>query len=471
MDDSRSPATGAAADDRCGPPGDDLGGFLASCEAGSHTEVLRISEQVPIEYVVNQTVFELENRRQYPVLVFEDVENYGMPVVTNVFATRERIARSVGVEESEFYEAWTDRTDELGDIERRSDGPVKSTVEVDEPDLTRFPAPLHFEGDGGRYITAGIVVAKHPETGVGNLSFARIQLKEPAKAGISIHSRGDLWEYVRQAEEMDVTVDVAVIVGAHPSVYVGASSNQGIDVDEYRVVSAIRQEPLEVVPCETVDLVVPSAAEIVVEGTIDPHESEPEGPFGEYTGVMSGRSSNNVLRVSAITRRDQPRFLSITPGRSSEHLQLGRAPKEPTIYRKIKDENPCLESMHFPSTSTHYHCFLSIDKTQPGQPQQTILSALGAWRYIKLAIVVDTDVDVTSVRDVLWAVATRVQAEEDVFVVPRATANPLDPSSMDGQTDKMGIDATADPDSDAERLTVPEESERLVRELLSNYDV
>jgi len=445
-----------------------LAAFLECYESHNPDDVLRIDEQVSVEYVIPHTVLELEKRRKHPLVVFEDVRGYDQPVVTNLFATRERIANAIGVAEADFYDVWTERTREHLPFDVVETGPVKDHIDAD-PDLRDLPAPLHFEGDGGRYITAGIVVAKNPETGAGNLSFARIQLKEPRKAGISIHSRGDLWEYVRTAEGMEKTMEVAVIVGAHPSVYVGASSNPGIDTDEYDVVGAIRREPLEVVECETVDLAVPAAAEVVLEGTIDPTEHEPEGPFGEYTGVMSGRSSNNVLRVDAVTRRENPSYLTITPGRSREHLQLGRAPKEPTIYQKIRDENPCLEGMHFPSTSTHYHCFLQIDKTQPGQPQQTILSALGAWRYIKLAIVVDTDVDVTDVRDVLWAVATRVQADDDVFVVPDATANPLDPSSEEGMTDKMGIDATAALDSDAERLEGPDDAIERVHELLGRH--
>jgi 4-hydroxy-3-polyprenylbenzoate decarboxylase len=148
---------------------------------------------------------------------------------------------------------------------------------------------------------------------------------------------------------------------------------------------------------------------------------------------------------------------------------LGRAPKEPTIHQKIKDENAYLQDIHFPHAGTHYHCFMSIDKSAPGQPQQTILSALGAWRYIKLAVVVDTDVDVTDVEDVLWAVATRVQPDEDVFTLPKATGNPLDPSSVDGATAKMGIDATQSVDSDIDRLTIDDDATGVAVDILDAH--
>jgi UbiD family decarboxylase len=452
------------------PTTETLGEFIRQLEADKPSDVLRVTEEVPVEKVITATVFELRDRRQYPLVVFESVEGYDQPVVTNVFATRERIARAIGVSESAFFGTWNERINGLVPTESVESGPVmENTTTGEAVDITELPAPYHFDGDGGRYITAGIVVAKDPETGINNLSFARIQLKEPRKAGISIHSRGDLWEYVRKGEQMDQTMDVAVIIGAHPNVYVGASANLGIDVDEYEVVGAMRDEPLDVVPCETVDITVPAEAEFVIEGTIDPAEHEPEGPFGEYTGVMSGRSSNNVLRVDSISHREQPQFLSIVPGQSREHLQLGRAPKEPTIYQKIKDENAYLEDMHFPHAGTHYHCFISIDKSAPGQPQQTILSALGAWRYIKLAIVVDDDVDVRDISDVMWAVATRVQPDEDVFTLPKATGNPLDPSSEDGATSKMGIDATQPVDSDVDRLTIDDDARAMADEILEEY--
>jgi len=447
-----------------------LMGFVERLERDDPSQVLRVTRETPVEKAITATVFELQDRRQYPLVVFESVTGYDTPVVTNVFATRERIARAIGVPESEFFETWNDRIGDLVPPETVGSGPVMDVNATDDDvDLTDLPAPLHFDGDGGRYVTAGIVVAKDPETGTNNLSFARIQLKEPRKAGISIHSRGDLWEYVRKGEQMGETIEVAVVVGAHPDVYVGASANLGIDVDEYDVVGAMRGEPLEVVSCETVDLSVPAQAEFVVEGSIDPAEQESEGPFGEYTGVMSGRSSNNVLRVNALSHREDPSFLSIVPGQSREHLQLGRAPKEPTIYQKIKDENPYVESIHFPHAGTHYHCFVSIDKSAPGQPQQTILSALGAWRYIKLAVVVDDDVDVTDVEDVLWAVATRTQPDEDVFTLPKATGNPLDPSSTDGATSKMGVDATQPVDSDVERLTIADEAREFAADLLDEH--
>jgi UbiD family decarboxylase len=459
IDDGSEPARGRT-----------LGGFIDRLERERPSSVLRVTETVPVEKVITATVMELQDRRQYPLVVFESVAGYDQPVVTNVFATRERIARAIGVSESAFFETWNDRISDLTPVKQVQSGPVMATTRTDDDvDVTTLPAPLHFDGDGGRYITAGIVVAKDPEAGINNLSFARIQLKTPRKAGISIHSRGDLWEYVRKGEQMGQTMDVAVIVGAHPDVYVGASANLGIDVDEYEVVGAMRGRPLKVVPCETVDLAVPAEAELIIEGTIDPTEHEPEGPFGEYTGVMSGRSSNNVLRIDAISHREAPRFLSIVPGQSREHLQLGRAPKEPTIHQKIKDENAYLQDIHFPHAGTHYHCFMSIDKSAPGQPQQTILSALGAWRYIKLAVVVDTDVDVTDVEDVLWAVATRVQPDEDVFTLPKATGNPLDPSSVDGATAKMGIDATQSVDSDIDRLTIDDDATGVAVDILDAH--
>lgn len=435
----------------------------------SHPDsVARISSEVPLEFVIPGSVLELESRRKYPILRFENVSGFDIPHVTNVFATRERIADAIDIETERFHEAWNERLEQPVPTRERETGPIHNNVltddDVDIP--AQLPVPRHFEGDAGRYITGGIVIAKDPKTGVRNLAYARTQLKGPRKAGISVHSRGDLWEYLRKAEDSDEPLEVAMVIGAHPSIYVGASASPAIDIDEYEIIGAVRQDPVEVVSAETVDVEVPCEAEIVIEGTIDPGEYESEGPFGEYTGLMSGRSTNNVLRVKALTYRDDPLYLGVTPANSSEHLLLAQTPKEPKIYTQVKAENPYVTDMNMPKSGTLYHCFISIDKSKPGQPMQTILSALGAWRYLKLVVVVDNNIDVRDERDVWWAIATCVQADEDVHVFPDAVGNQLDPSSDKGLTDKLGIDATRSLDGEYTYCEIPDNYAERVGDLI-----
>lgn len=431
------------------------------------TNLVRVDAPVPIDFVMPELVMELERRRQYPVVKFEAVDGYDMPVVSNLFATRDRIARAVDIDPDRFYQEWNERAQAGIPPEIVDDGPVQEVVtRGDELDIQKLPAPRHFEGDGGRYITAGVLVAKHPETGTRNLSYARIQLKGPAKGGISVHSRGDAWEYLKVAEDRAEPLEVAVFIGAHPSLYVGASASPPIDVDEYETIGGVRNEPVRVVPCKTVDLEVPEAAEIVLEGSIDPTEREDEGPFGEYTGFMTGRSTRNVVRFEALTHRRDPTFMSIVPADSMEHLLLAGVPKEPTIFETIRAENPYVTDIALPKAGRLYHCFLAVEDATPAKARQAILSAFGARRYLKLVVAVDDDIDIADEREVLWAIATRVQAAEDVIIAPNAVGQTLDPSSRDGATDKMGIDATRPAHGQYDRIGVPTDVAERVRAMI-----
>lgn len=448
-----------------------LDGFIEREQSLDPESVMNVDEEVQLDHVISETVFGLERKRRYPIVRFENVEGFEFPHVTNVFATQERIARAVDIDGDDFHETWNARVQETVPTEKADSGPVHDTVLLgDEVDIqTQLPAPKYFQEDGGRYISGSISVVKDPETGIRNLAYARTQIKGPRKAGLSVHSRGDMWEYLKKAEACGETLDVAMILGAHPSIYVGASASPAIDVDEYEVIGAVREDPVTVVPGKTVDVEVPVTAEVVVEGTIDPTEHEPEGPFGEYTGYMSGRSTNNVLRIDALTHRENPSYLAVTPANSSEHIRLAQTPKEPNIYQKIKEENPYVTDISMPKSGTLYHCFVSIDKSKPGQPMQSILSALGAWRYLKLVVVVDDVIDVHDEQEVMWAIATCVQADDDVHVFPDGVGNQLDPSSENGVTDKLGIDATRPLDKEYRDCTVPEADQRRATELIDRY--
>lgn len=458
--------------------GESLQPFIDAEEAVDEENVLRVSEEVPIEYVTTEAVFELQRRRKKPILVFENVEGFDMPLVTNVFATRERIGRAIGLEKTggAFLEEWNERFENRVPVEPVDSAPVQENVftGTDVNVNEQLPVPKQFEADAGRYISAGVVIAKDPETGVHNMANARIELKEPQKIAVSVHSKGDMWEYIRKAEKRDELLETAVMIGAHPSVYIGASPTPAIDVDEMEVIGAIREEPLEVVQCETIDPVVPAEAEIIIEGTIDPEAYIEEGPFGEYTGFMSGRSTNNVIEVDAITHRNDAVFQSITAGNSSEHLQLAGTPKEPEIYQEIKDETPVVTNVTLPEAGTLLQCFVAIDKTSDGEPVQAALSAMSGWRHIKEVVVVDDDINVDDEREVLWAMATRMQPDEDIFTVPKSTRTSLDPSATsDGLTAKIAIDATKPVDSDEYiDCTIPDDYKQRAHELLErNLDL
>jgi 2,5-furandicarboxylate decarboxylase 1 len=214
----------------------------------------------------------------------------------------------------------------------------------------------------------------------------------------------------------------------------------------------VLQEAMEVVPAETGDLWVPADAELVIEGFIEPNLREDEGPFGEYTGYASARSTRHVLRVTAITHRRDFIFHDIVPGASSEHLNLSKTSRVPQFFSAVQKTLPNVVAMNYPQSGTHFHCYLSMRKVLEGQPRQAMALLFGLDMYLKLIVVVDEDIDVFDESQVLWALATRFQADRDLFMIPDAPCNLLDPSSEAGLSAKLGMDATRKFGSDIEAL-------------------
>jgi UbiD family decarboxylase len=425
-------------------------------------DVLRVSEPLPLDFIPTALVLELEKRQRFPVLYIERPEGYDMPVVANLFADRARIAHMAGVEPGKFNDAWLQTLDNLSPPEIVSSGAVQEvTIGGSEIDAGVLPISRHFEQDAGRYIGSGVLVCKDPDTGVRNLSFQRLQLKGPNRFGASLHSRGHIWEHLQRAEARGQNLEVAVVIGAHPAVYLAAAAKVAMEVDEYDIAGGLLGRPLDLVKCKTIDIEVPAEAEIVLEGEILADEHEDEGPYGEYTGYATSRSTRNLFVVKAITRRTEPIFLDIIPGYSTEHLLLGRSAKEAQVFHRLKEVVPNLKAINYPRSGTHFHAYLSLHKTAEGQARHALMLLFGLDSYVKFAVAVDDDIDVFNEEQVLWAIATRFQADTDAFTVPKVFCNRLDPSSVDGMSAKLGIDATAPSDWDVERTSLP--GEALVR--------
>jgi UbiD family decarboxylase len=290
---------------------------------------------------------------------------------------------------------------------------------------------------------------------VRNLSYQRLQLKGPNRFGASLHSRGHIWEHLQSSSAQGRNLDVAVVIGMHPAINLAAAAKVAMDVDELDIAGALLGRPVELVKCRTIDVEVPAQAELVLEGRILAGVHEDEGPYGEYTGYSTDRSTRNVFVVSAITGRHNPIFHDIIPGYSAEHLLLGRSAKEAHVYLRLKEMVPNLKALNFPKSGTHFHAYMSLKKTAEGQARHALMHLLGLDPYLKLVIAVDEDVNVFDEQEVLWALATRFQADTDTFMVPNVFCNRLDPSSRDGMSAKLALDATAPLTWDVERTSVP----------------
>jgi len=433
---------------------DSLRSFL---DALPSSDIFRITEPTDLDYRPTALVMELEKQGRSPVLLIEPPGE--VPVLANLFADRGRIARMVGVEPGGFNAAWA-RAEEHPVAAVLVDHGCVQEVVVTGPDLDAGSLPIsrHFLQDAGRYIGSGILVCKDPDTGVRNLSFQRMQLKGPDRFGVSLHSRGHIWDHLQRSQARGRNLQVAVVIGAHPAIYLAAGAKVAMEVDEFDIAGGLLGRPVELVRCRTIDMEVPANAEYVLEGEILADVHEDEGPYGEYTGYSTSRSTRNVFVVRAITHRAKPIFLDIIPGYSTEHLLLGRSAKEAHVFSRLKEMVPTLKALNFPKSGTHFHAYLSFKKSSEGQARHALMLLFGLDPYVKLAIAVDEDVDVFREEEVLWAMATRFQADTDMFMVPKVFCNRLDPSSVDGMSAKLGLDATAPLTWDVARTTLPPEA-------------
>jgi UbiD family decarboxylase len=423
----------------------DLRSFVADYERAFPGEVVRVTEPVSTDFDVMALVLEYERRRRFPILLLERVQGADMPIVCNVVASRRALAFALGVPESRLALEYA----------RRIKDPIKPVVVADPPfrqrvltgadlDLARLPIPTYFPGDAGRYLTAGLLVARDPETGVETEGYHRFQVKGRDRMGVSLHSRRRMFEYQRRAEALKQPLPCAVVLGVHPLVSMGSLAYPPPDVGKFEVVGGLLGQPLEVSPCTSIDLQVPTAAEIVIEGEILPGVREPEGPFGEFTGYFSRRSTEHVFVATAIAMRERPWFQSIGSGRAGDHITTLGLVREAEIHNAVSRVIPNVTGVHVPLSGTSsFTAYVAIKQSRPGEAKHVIPIVLGVDHYLKLVIVVDDDIDVFDEADVLWAVATRMQADRDLVTITGSLGAMLDPSADDrGITAKLGIDAT-----------------------------
>ena len=397
----------------------DLRSFVAAYRAAHPSEVVTVGEPVSTEYDVMALVLEYERRRRWPILIFEQVIGHDIPIVANVVASRRALAFALGVEERAL----------AAEYARRLKEPIKPVVVPDAPfrerilrgaavDLGALPMPVYFPGDAGRYLTAGMLVARDPETGVETEGYHRFQLKGRDRLGVSLHSRRRMFEYQRRAEARGESLPCAVVLGLHPVVSMGSLAYPPPDVGKFEVVGGLLCEPLEIAPCASIDLHVPAAAEIVIEGEILPGVREPEGPFGEFTGYFSRRSTEHVFVARALAMRARPWFQSIGSGRAGDHITTLGLVREAEILNAVTRVVPNVTGVHVPLSGTSsFTAYVAIKQSRPGEAKHVIPIVLGVDHYLKLVVVVDDDIDVFDESDVLWAVATRMQADRDLVVI------------------------------------------------------
>ena len=424
-------------------PRQDLRHFLEGYRAAHPDDVLTIDEELSADQDITGLVWTLAGRGQHPLIVCRKVSGIDAQVVTNVFGSRDRIARMLGTDPRGIHVAYQLRTRSLLEPRDVGAGPVCDIVETAEIDLNRLPLIRHFESDRAPYITNGVIAADHPDTGAGNLSYHRSMLHSKTELATSLHSRGHLWRILQAAASKGQPLRVAMVIGAHPLFMLAASARLPLGVDERHVAGGLFGEPLEVVRTPRYGIAVPAHAEFVLEGVIDAKLHAEEGPFGEFTGYSSNRSTNNLFKVETMMRRRDAILVDVVGGNSAEHLNLGRIPRESEMVEKLKERFPAVTAVHYPSSGTHFHAYVAMNQARDGEARQVMLGLLGWDPYLKTVIAVDADVDISRDDEVLWALATHFQPHRDVLVIDGLPGSALDPSAgSTGTTSRMGLDAT-----------------------------
>lgn len=447
--------------------------YLNQLEKKRPHDFVRVTRAVaPAKFEVTALLQHLEDEKRYPTVLFEKPltvrgDTSAFPLLSNVFASRDRCALALGMDDMDAglrlsleYARREELLLEPITIEG-SEAPVKQVIRVGEGvDLTTFPIVRHHAMDPAPYIDMTPVM-KDPDDGFYNVAFLRTMFKDPQRLGVHMSPRHN-WQIHRKYEERNRRTPVAIVVSAHPSFYLGALNVSPFGVDDYSRIGAIMGEPMRLTPSATwgEDFLVPADAEIIIEGEIPPNVREVEGPFGEFTGYYGPQRLRPVIEVTAITHRQGAIFQHLFTGHRDTWV-VGGIPKEGSLFNLIRGIVPTVTAVHFPpSGCCRYNCYISVDKKVDGETKQAAMAALAGCDFVKHVVVVDADINVYNEEQVMWAMATRVQADQDVDIIKNAKGNTLDPSQTDDiMTTKMIIDATRPVQRPyAARLSIPKDA-------------
>jgi 2,5-furandicarboxylate decarboxylase 1 len=388
-------------------------------------------------------------------LIFHNVIDYDMPVVSGIATSRERIGAAFGCDYGKVYQRIDAGLNAPIEPVEINSGPVREVVQSgDDVDLFDLPVPLFSIHDGGPMITAGVTIARG-ESGAFNAGIYRFLVRERNLTGIDIVTPNDMQRLALDAFRAGKPLPISINLGTHLAVNIAATYRAPLGQNELAIAGGIAGEAIRMTPCETIDVPCVADAEIVLEAEILPTGwTKPEGRFGEFTRLMGGLHWNPQVRIKAISRRKDALYYALHM--PWEVILPGAPNREAAVRRAFKTASLDLVDVNItPGGSCYFHAIVSIRK-RPGDAKHAIMAALIA-SDIKHVVVVDEDIDVFNGTDVEWAIATRFQADRDVVTIPDLRAKPLDPSlrirpGITPVTAKIGIDATIPDDLPRERF-------------------
>ncbi len=394
--------------------------------------IIEITDELSDEFEVAKVL------RQYPkdTVIVKNVKGFDMPVVSGICNTREKIAKSINCEVSEITQKINDAMEKPIKVDKFTDF---SEYETSEVDLSKIPILTHYKRDGGAYITAGVVFARDPETGIQNASINRMMVLDDKRMVIRIVPR-NLYTYFQKAQKLGSDLEIAIAIGMDPAILLASTTSIPIDYDEMDVANAFKDGNLELIKCG--DLNVPQA-DIILEGKISVTQTVAEGPFVDLTDTYDIIRDQPIINLETMHIKKDAVYHAIIPA-GFEHKLLQGLPQEPRIYKSVKNAVPTVENVVLTEGGCCWlHAVVSIRKQTEGDGKNAIMAALSAHPSLKHCIVVDTDVNVFDAEDVEYAISTRVKGDRDIMIVPNVRGSSLDPvAESDGTTTKIGVDAT-----------------------------
>ncbi|MDR0441677.1 MAG: UbiD family decarboxylase [Candidatus Accumulibacter sp.] len=383
-------------------------------------------------------VTDAAHKRWGKPILFHEVIGTKIPVLTNIYGSRQRLAEIIGIGADDFCKQWNSLVTLAGAREMPTSAPVSGGIDYVECKLSDLPLITYSERDGAPYFTSAMFLAKEPDSGVRNLSFHRSMFVSDKELRCRLAPTHHLTLYHEKAERRGDYLEAAMLIGPPPALFLTAAAPLPYDADEVDTAARLQGAPIPMRPCRHIDLMVPETTEIVIEGRFLPNERRDEGPFGEFMGYYTPVGKNAVFEVLGVTCRKDVVFHSILCGSSEEVLSLELSVAA-NIYQRINAVLPGIIDVTCLPFVTH--AVVKIRQHYEGHGRQVLLAVFGAEpTWARNCTVVDEDVDIYNLDDVIWAVLTRSRPDRDVMLIAETPSFYRDPHKE--HWGRMGIDAT-----------------------------
>lgn len=428
----------------------DLREFMGHLE--KEGELVTLKEEIGLEPDAGAIARALCDTRG-PAILAESISGFkDARLAIGLGASWQRAAMSLGLhkeashkEQVKAWEQGLERYPVKAKMVAKKDAPCKQNIlRGEEVNLFDFPIPRGHLQDAAPFITKGECITKDPDSDWVNVGTYRMQVLDRNKTGILFSVHQHVAEHYRKARQHGKPLQMAVAIGTDPTLFLAAAVKVARGWNEFDFAGALRNEPVELVMAETVNLPVPATAEIVLEGEITLKADLLEGPFAEFQGAYSGCFMTPVFQIKAITHRNNPIYDMLLAGRPPvEGYYTTCIPTVSNLQRELSRACPNITQIAY-LPPFYFNCVVQGRWTYRGEARNAIMAVMSSASNIssKMVTAVDQDVDPWNAEEVMWAIATRCQANTDLVVLP-GLHNFLDPSrEADRTTCKFGIDAT-----------------------------